>query len=223
MVIHDKFIYIHMPKTGGTFVSYYLQDNVPGSNYFMPGSGHQPVSSQRLTYPNHFMFGTIRNPWDWYVSVFQFDVGGGNYAKAIHECDDDFNKFVTMLLTKTKGAISRIRFNRTSELNIGMCTYQYLLLFGNKQHIETKKEMRQENMGLDYIIKIEDIVTELPKMFKNFIFELSEEQKNVLTNMKKLNTSKSWHENYRDYYTEETKELVRKKDRFIIEKYNYSF
>ena len=63
MVIHDKFIYIHMPKTGGTFVSVYLQDNVNGSNYFGPGYGHQPISSERINYPKHFIFGTIRHHW----------------------------------------------------------------------------------------------------------------------------------------------------------------
>ena len=119
--------------------------------------------------------------------------------------------------------MSRVRFNQTSELNIGMCTYQYLLLFGNKQHIETKKEMRQENMGLDYVIKLEDIVTELPKMFKNFIFELSEEQIDALLKMKKLNTSSRRHKHYREYYTEETRDLVHEKDNFLINKYNYSF
>ncbi len=223
MVIHDKFIYIHMPKTGGTFVSYYLQDNILGSNYFGPGYGHQSVSSQRLNYPKHFMFGTIRNPWDWYVSTYEFDKNGGNYSKQIKECGYDFNKFVTYLLTNTEGAISRMRFNISSELDIGMCTYQYILLFNENPQAVYQKKNKEWDKGIDKTVRIEDIKTELPEMFKKYIFELSEKQIDSLIKMEKMNTTSRDGKHYRDYYTEETKHLVYKKDKLIIERYNYSF
>lgn len=212
-----------MPKTGGTFVSFYLQDNVKGSNYFGPGYGHQLVSSEKLRYPKCFMFGTVRNPWDWYVSIYEFNKHGGNYSKIIQECDYDFNKFVTELLTLTEGSISRMHFNRSSALNIGMFTYQYIFLFSNNPHLVFEKKIEDWDLGIDYLIKIEDIITELPEMFKRHIFELTEKQKDILIKMEKLNTSSRDGRHYREYYTEKTKELVYEKDKFLIKKYNYRY
>ena len=91
-----------MPKTGGTFVSYYLQDNILGSNYFGPGYGHQSVSSQRLNYPKHFMFGTIRNPWDWYLSFYEHQKkdNGRLFKVCTTNKDKSFNCFLINLLSK---------------------------------------------------------------------------------------------------------------------------
>lgn len=57
-------IFIHLPRTGGTFLSEY--DNAYWQYY-----GHHPASSLD---PNilktNYIIGNIRNPWDWYVSRY---------------------------------------------------------------------------------------------------------------------------------------------------------
>ena len=82
-----------------------------------------------------------------------------------------------------------MRFNRSSALNIGMFTYQYILLFSKNPQFVFENKIEHWDLGVDYLIRIEDIITELPEIFKKYIFELTEEQKDALIKMKKLNTS----------------------------------
>lgn len=80
MVITDKFVYIHMPKTGGTFVTHVL------SQLHSPVEGrpdrYGPISVQE---PKHGtchdipvphrkkpVLSTVRNPYEWYVSQYEF-------------------------------------------------------------------------------------------------------------------------------------------------------
>lgn len=66
-VIAGKYIYIHMPKNGGVWMTKYLEGEHDG--LLLPGHGHMPASEV----PQHHrkdreMFGTIRDPWSWYTS-----------------------------------------------------------------------------------------------------------------------------------------------------------
>lgn len=54
-----------MPKTGGTWLRDFL-----GKNGDRNGTGHNPVRRLEKLYPNRYQYyGTIRDPWSWYVSL----------------------------------------------------------------------------------------------------------------------------------------------------------
>lgn len=100
MVITDRFVYIHMPKTGGTFVTELLL-RLHGSPVGESGGDGGAGSAGRLARklfvrPNHYgpienlepkhgtchdipprhgnkpVVSTVRNPYDWYVSQYEF-------------------------------------------------------------------------------------------------------------------------------------------------------
>ncbi|HUW15785.1 MAG TPA: hypothetical protein VMW94_01805 [Actinomycetes bacterium] len=62
-------IQVHLPKTGGTWVGACLRDLVPGSDRLR--GTHDPVwtltQSERA---GRLTFGTIRDPWSWYASLY---------------------------------------------------------------------------------------------------------------------------------------------------------
>ncbi|MFV2058026.1 MAG: hypothetical protein ACC707_16295 [Thiohalomonadales bacterium] len=65
MFIADDFIYVHVPRTAGTFTNKLLRDIYPlgcSMNHFSRPSW---LPGKYDGYPVH---GFIRNPWDWYVS-----------------------------------------------------------------------------------------------------------------------------------------------------------
>ena len=73
MAIHltDKLVYWHMPKTGGHSVYKYMQHAGLGfskiSGYAKHGkSSDIPASLLK----SRSLFGTVRNPWEWYVSFY---------------------------------------------------------------------------------------------------------------------------------------------------------
>ena len=67
MIITKHFVYIHTSRTAGTFLNKLILEHVPGAQLLqyhghlgdLPGEfSHLPV------------IGFVRNPWDWYVSMF---------------------------------------------------------------------------------------------------------------------------------------------------------
>ena len=83
-MINDKlkFIFIHVPKTGGSSVKKALGIKV---------HGHKKFSDWSKDYPDYFSFAFTRNPWDRFVSSFFYLEQGGmfeydqkNYDKYIN-------------------------------------------------------------------------------------------------------------------------------------------
>lgn len=87
MNIRDKFVFIHMPKTGGTFVSHHVKDYVvrprrgflervwPRRNYKV-NIAHSKHARRVELLPSSLsmpLVGCIRNPFDWYVSNYTFE------------------------------------------------------------------------------------------------------------------------------------------------------
>ena len=85
MVITEDFVYIHLPKTGGTFVEQVLQrlfDNI-GLWYldtskkvdrvkFGSRDQHESVREIPPAHRDKPVVFTMRNPYDWYISQYEF-------------------------------------------------------------------------------------------------------------------------------------------------------
>lgn len=67
MIVTDHFVYIHTSRTGGTFLNKLFLEHVPGARMIQYHGhlGNLPPSFLHLP-----VIGFVRNPWDWYVSMF---------------------------------------------------------------------------------------------------------------------------------------------------------
>ena len=74
MIIGDKFIYFELQKTGGTFVSVVLLDNeFIKVRKLGKHNRYTELDDDILTDFEHWKkIGNIRNPWEWYVSLWAF-------------------------------------------------------------------------------------------------------------------------------------------------------
>jgi hypothetical protein len=81
MIITDKFVYVHHPKTGGSFVNsvlrqlYHVENNVPReSRYgeFAWRRKHRPCRKIPEEHRGKMVLATVRNPYDWWVSAYEF-------------------------------------------------------------------------------------------------------------------------------------------------------
>lgn len=76
MLIHERFVFLHVPKTGGTFIRHALGQELPSCRALpgMPGSAHwgwDRIPPEAADLP---VLAFVRNPWDWYVSWYSFAV-----------------------------------------------------------------------------------------------------------------------------------------------------
>ena len=71
MVITKHFVFLHMPKTGGTFVEKACGAHLP-REWIATTSLHRHAPWEEIPerYQGLPVFFLVRNPWDWYVSWF---------------------------------------------------------------------------------------------------------------------------------------------------------
>jgi len=210
MIVHPKFAFVHLPKTGGTSIINYLLQNIPDTQ--RPNlKSHSPAKMIKGQYP--FIFGSIRNPWDWYVSMYEFNfIEETPYSYLVR--NRTFKEFLEHIFSITE-TVERTNFEQMNEMNIGLLTNFFLITFCGSYDLNF-------HWIVNEVIRIENLYTELPLMFKKFIFPLTEQQIANLKSFPRLKTSKR-ERDYRRYYNEKTKNLIKEKDKYIIQTFHYEF
>lgn len=69
MILTPRFVFIHLHKSGGTFVGDVLLDHVPGAHKL---GHHAPAALLPESHAGLPVLGVVRNPWEYYVSWFSF-------------------------------------------------------------------------------------------------------------------------------------------------------
>jgi hypothetical protein len=69
MILTPRFVFIHLHKSGGSFVNEVLLEHVPGARKL---GHHAPASLLPASHAGLPVLGVIRNPWEYYVSWFTF-------------------------------------------------------------------------------------------------------------------------------------------------------
>lgn len=80
-------LYIHVPRTGGTFISNVLEKNGVGSRQLSPSvGGHDGIREvPEHTLDTTLTFASLRDPWSWYASVDAHYRHKGRFDGALHE------------------------------------------------------------------------------------------------------------------------------------------
>ena len=71
MIATDKFVFVHMHKCGGTFINLFIRKFFPVAREI---GYHYPISMLPTEYRHLPVLGTVRNPWEFYVSYYMFQM-----------------------------------------------------------------------------------------------------------------------------------------------------
>ena len=199
MILHPDFTFVHLQKTGGSFVEDFLLNNIVGCKQVLPR--HVPA---RAAPKDIFKFGCVRNPFDWYVSLWASHKDEPAFFEEI--MDMDFKKFMYKTFNKKSGILHDVDFDVLTNLNIGMYTYRYMRSF----------------YSLDGTFLLNAVI-DMPFIKEGLtrVLDLNEQQINNLNSKAKVNTSD--HDDYRTYYDDELIKLVEERDMSILDHYNYEF
>jgi hypothetical protein len=69
MIVTDRLVFLHLHKSGGTFVNALLMRCVPYARHI---GYHLPYREVPAEYRDRPVVGTVRNPWAYYVSWYHF-------------------------------------------------------------------------------------------------------------------------------------------------------
>jgi hypothetical protein len=72
MIVTDRLVFLHLHKSGGTFVNALLLRCIPSAR---PIGYHYPYRELPAEYRALPVVGTVRNPWAYYVSWYHFQAG----------------------------------------------------------------------------------------------------------------------------------------------------
>lgn len=85
MIVTDGMLFLHLHKSGGTFVNALLMRCVPSARQI---GYHLPYREVPAAYRDRPVVGTIRNPWAYYVSWYHFQVSLPNPNILYRLCSD---------------------------------------------------------------------------------------------------------------------------------------
>ncbi|MBS1730633.1 MAG: hypothetical protein JSS67_07620 [Bacteroidetes bacterium] len=257
MFINERLLYLELHKTGCTHVLKTLQ-SIPDFGGRVIGKHnaiHDVPAEQLGNIQTKLKVGNIRNPWDWYVSLWAFGSlkKGGLYEQltnkrlinklknpkllfrpsaqwiAVYENAEKpelFRRWLKMVLQTNRKDLHEFRLIHEN-LELGLLTTRYLRLYNDAFHQNGKLINSYEGIVLydkehyllDTILYNESLDHDLIQLLEKLNIDNHVIQE--ITNVPKTNTSKRTA--YKDYYDEETIDLVSRMDKFIIEKHHYSF
>jgi len=230
MLITDKFVFLHLPRGGGTFVYEVVRKFFPSAREI---GYHFPRELLPKEYSHLPVLGVVRNPWEFYVSWYHH-VRPRNTASVLFSCLSDNGKL---------GFAETIR----NALNLGVNEGRLdLLIEMLPEHVDyrrrnipniTKESVRKfRGTGVGYYTlrfnqifgKAEDVFfCRLDTLRRDLIAFLdgigvaTNELRDYVLRLDKKNTSE--HSQKSTYYTAELAELVRIRDRPLVDRFGFVF
>lgn len=257
MVITDKFVYIHKPKTGGTFVTDALLQLYEGNwnllihaklaflkaihfrnelgTLILTANKHGGCRDIPKDYLNRQIVSTIRNPFDYYVSQYEFGwwkrKSWYNYYKKMDGFDKYNSSFPDLSFTQFMELMPLV-FNEAAHRDfhnphaLGRNTVEFINdCFYRPGEVMQKLDENYVRNGAyrNDMFPVQFIFTHrLNQQFYDFLLSQgypAERISFIITKKKVLPQGKgrSKDQSWEKYYTPELKELVRTKDRFLFE------
>jgi len=197
MISHKyKFIFIHIPKTGGTSIEKIFYHDADKKD--VENKHHK--FSQIKNDKNYFSFSFVRNPWDLTVSMYNYLwVSEFSFPKSWRNTNPEFAKlsfsdWVTHDYFQT-GTIRCIDVPRRE--GEGLLQYDWI----------------KSDKNIDFIGKFENLQADF-----NFVCGKIGIKPRKLPHVNNTN-----HRHYTQYYNKETSEIVAEKYARDIEYFNYEF
>jgi hypothetical protein len=199
MILTNDFVFIHLPKTGGTFVRRTLERFAPSSWETQYFEGHPTVEDIPASHRGLPVIGMIRNPWSFYVSWYSFLC-----AKV-----KDYEYFNTVSGGGKLSFQETIRNVMNSEpvKSSGWGGYTYLVDFTYREKLRSVHYVRFESLREEFVKALDD-VTVLPDDLRKALLESPA-----------INASS--HNSPATYYDDELVALIRDRDRPAFEMFGY--
>ena len=191
--IEYKTIFVHIPKAAGISFNMSLFDNL--------GGGHIPLRNYQLVFSkkdfeSFYKFTIVRNPWDRLFSAYNFLKKGG--------------------LTGNDQEFAKKNINPYKDFNA------FVIKWVNKKNINKGIHFKPQ---YKFLCDIHDnVLTDYIGYFENIENEFQSicEKLNIEKELIKINSNKRT-ENYKDYYNENTKKIVKEVYKKDIELFGYKF
>lgn len=197
MIVGTDFNFIHIMKTGGTWMQRACEQ-VPKRVLWK--SAHNPYDALSSVDAGRPTFAMIRNPWDWHVSMYHYMHAKAQRNPKMHTPHRELY---------LQSFESVIRSESAAKYQLA-------------KHVEN---MTFREDGLHELIQWrrfeEGVLPVLLEMLESTGGVLEEQERYQIERVGAVNVSQ--HKPYQEYYTNELRELVWEKEAPVIERWKYEF
>lgn len=229
MIVTPHFVFLHLHKSGGTFVNAGLMRHIPGARQI---GYHLPRSSLPAQFSSLPALGLVRNPWSYYVSWYSFQRarpqpnalfqimsdGGqlhfkGTLRNLLNLGHDDalLDRVIAALPPSyTNQGLNLPGFALEPIRRSGLGFYSFLYRYMYGPDVETIRLGQMERLRTDLLSMLEAVGQPVDTSLREYI-----------DTAPALNSSE--HGAHAEYYDSALKTLVSERDRFVIERHQYRF
>ena len=170
-----------------------------------PSDAHKPV------------FVHVRNPWDWYVSMYSH--WNTNYTQRIHE----------FILPRYQWNEGTLWLEHVFGADFATCVKRYGSSETRQEAARAKSYAKSFNRLIQHptiqpsVLRFEDGLEEQAlQLFRNVGIPIDPKLEQRIRTFGRANATKN-RKPYRDYYTDETRQLVAKREKELINRFQYTF
>lgn len=229
MIVTPRFVFLHLHKSGGTFVNAGLMQHIAGARQL---GYHLPRSMLPAQYAALPLLGLVRNPWSYYVSWYSFqrsrprpnalfqtlsNGGALDFAGTIRNMLNLERE--PALLDRVLAALPSAYVNQGLNLpgfalapirgsGLGFYSFLYRYLYG-------------PDITAVRLARMEQLRVEVPQLLESAGEPVTSALRDYMSTAPALNTSE--HAPHRQLYDAELAQLVAERDRLVIERHGYSF
>jgi len=235
MIITERFIFIHMHKTGGQTLSDVILNCIQDKRFI---GYHFPRSEVPAEFSNLPIVGMVRNPWSWYVSWYSFNRRPNNHNPLFKVVSDgrpeDFTSTVRNLVNLgSDEELSRRQRDRlasilpdTLDFNSGVGLTRHDISGFSDNGVGYYSWLFDRMIGIDHddrtlIGNFENLQHDFLKIVEQLGVAEADALDKALNHSKRKNSSR--HSHYSHYYDDELRQLIASKEQHLIECFGYRF
>ena len=230
MIVTDKFVFVHVPRSGGTFVSGVIRKFFPSAQEI---GHHLPRELLRREFSHLPVLGTVRNPWEFYVSWYHYvrhkdpasvmvrwmsENGRLGFIGSVRNLlnltvnDERLDVLIEMVPEHVDYRrtlipnVNKDEMRRVRGTGVGYYSFRFDQMFGNADDV--------------FFCRLETLRQDLVAFFEG-VGAATDELRDYVLRSDKKNIAEHLH--YSTYYTPELAELVFIRDRLLIERFGYVF
>jgi len=228
MIICDDFVFLHLHKSGGTFVNQLLLRCVPSARQI---GYHLPYSKLPPEYQALAVLGTVRNPWAYYVSWFHFQKAQSRPNCLFMTCSDngslDFTQTIRNLVTLhgSEIRISKLVSALPDEFQthgLNLTKRCVLKLQGSGLGFYSFLYGRHYTGATDLtVIDMDNLREGVARFLEERTSLATDLTRRFLSRAPAMNASE--HAPYRSYYDADTRDLVARYDAHVIDRHGFKY
>lgn len=207
MILTLDFVFVHMPKTGGSFVRKLFRDHAPKSWEMREIEDHITAENTPASHAHLPKFGFVRNPYPWYVSWHNYHLDRLRSGEL--SLEHFFSRHSHLGELSFKATMLNIRSaDEVVKSGTGFYTMYLQRHFG-------------PNGSLVEVHKTETLRPDLLGFLQGHARELPQAMATAIAEDPRVNVSSKGH--YSDNYDDELRQLVAEGDQEVLRRFGYQF